>query len=151
MKQVIFTISGEEFGIDIFNVEAIERSMPIIRIPTAPSHIAGLIHLRGEAIPVYDLRTRFGGESKPVELMIITKMRGTKVAIAVDNVTEIVEADDKEVITAPNLVRTAQTAFVSKVVNVKGHMFISLDMDGIATEEEIKAIEEMIRSQKGEN
>ena len=145
MKQVIFTVGEEEFGVDIFGVEAIERSMPILKVPTAPKHIAGIIQLRGEAIPVYDLRARFGLPSKNVELMIITKMRDMKVAVAVDNVSEIVEADDNEVIQAPTLLKTAETAFVSQVTNVKGHMFISLDFDGIITDEEIKAIEEMLK------
>ena len=148
MKQVIFKIGDEEYGIDIFKVEAIEKSMPMIKVPSAPSHIAGIIDLRGEALPVYDLRTRFGYPSGNIDIMIITKMRGMKIAAAVDNVSEIVEADDSEVLKAPGLLQTEETAFVSKVTNVKGHMFISLDFDGIIKDEEMEAIETMLKKAK---
>jgi len=147
MKQVLFTVGGEEFGTDIFNVEGIERDKRIIKIPTAPAYIAGLIDLRGEAIPVFDLRVRFGFPKKEDGLLIISKMRGMKVAIAVDEVREIIEADDNEVLGAPNLVRTGDTEYVSKVTNVKGHMFISLDFDGMLSDEEVAAVGEMIKKQ----
>ena len=71
-------------------------------------------------------------------------MRGSKVAIAVDDVKEIVEADDKEIIQAPNLVRNGDTEYVSKVTNVKGHMFISLDFDGMLSDAEVKAVVDMV-------
>ena len=145
MKQVLFTVGEEEFGVDIFCVEAIERGQTILKIPTAPQHIGGIIQLRGEAIPVYDLRARFGRPVKNTDLLIISKVRGMKVAMAVDEVNEIIEADDNEVIQAPGLVKTDQTAFVSKVTNVKGHMFISLDFDGIITDEEKAAIDQMLK------
>ena len=147
MKQVLFTVGGEEFGTDIFNVEGIERDKRIVRIPTAPAYIAGLIDLRGEAIPVFDLRVRFGFPKAEEGLLIISKMRGSKVAIAVDEVKEIVEADDSEVISAPNLVRNGATEYVSKVTNVKGHMFISLDFDAMLSDDEVKAVVDMVQSQ----
>ena len=147
MKQVLFTVGGEEFGTDIFNVEGIERDKRIIRIPTAPAYIAGLIDLRGEAIPVFDLRVRFGFPKTQEGLLIISKMRGMKVAIAVDEVKEIVEAEENEVIAAPNLVRTGETEYVSKVTNVKGHMFISLDFDGMLSDDEVKAVVDMVKNQ----
>ena len=147
MKQVLFTVGGEEFGTDIFNVEGIERDKRIVRIPTAPAYIAGLIDLRGEAIPVFDLRVRFGFPKAEGGLLIISKMRGSKVAIAVDEVKEIVEADESEVITAPNLVRNGDTEYVSKVTNVKGHMFISLDFDAMLSDDEVKAVVDMVQNQ----
>ena len=101
----------------------------------------------GEAVPVFDLRVRFGFPKTEGGLLIITKMRGMKVAIAVDDVKEIVEADDGEVITAPNLVRTGDTEYVSKVTNVKGHMFISLDFDGMLSDDEVKAVVDMVKNQ----
>ena len=62
----------------------------------------------------------------------------------------MVAEEDGEVIAAPTLVRTADTAFVSKVTNVKGHMFILLDLEGLMTEAEKLEIEEMLRGNKDE-
>lgn len=147
MKQILFNLGEQEYGLDIFGVEAIERNLRVLRIPTAPKHIGGVVQLRGEAIPVYDLRARFGMPSKDSDLLIITRMRGMKVALAVDEVSEIIEAEEHEIITAPTLVRTADTAFVSKVTNAKGHMFILLDLDGLMTEQEKTEIEAMLREE----
>ena len=151
VKQILFKLGKEEYGLDIFDVEAIERNVPILRVPTAPKHIAGIIQLRGEAIPVYDLRARFGMPSGGTELLIIARMGGMKVALAVDDVSEIIEAEENEIIAAPTLVKTANTAFVSKVTNVKGHMFIMLDLEGLMTEQEKKEVQEMLRGQKQED
>jgi len=150
VKQILFKLGAEEYGLDIFCVEAIERNVPVLRVPTAPKHIAGIIQLRGEAIPVYDLRARFGMPQYQTDLLIIARMAGMKVALAVDDVSEIVEAEEEEVIAAPTLVRTADTAFVSRVTNVKGHMFILLDLEGLMTEAERLEIEEMLRGNKDE-
>lgn len=147
VKQILFRLGEEEYGVDIFCVDAIERNLPVLRVPTAPRHIAGLVQLRGEAIPVYDLRARFGLPQKKADVLIIARIEGLKIALAIDSVSEIIEAEDKEVMAAPTLVRTQDTSFISKVTNVKGHMFILLGLEGLLLPEEKREIENMLRDQ----
>ena len=57
---VVFRLGDEEYGTDIIKVTVIERMLNIARVPTTPAYIRGVINLRGDIIPVMDLRTRLG-------------------------------------------------------------------------------------------
>jgi purine-binding chemotaxis protein CheW len=56
---VTFHLAEEEYGIGIDNVQEIIRASDITYVPGAPSHVKGVINLRGKIIPVVDLRRRF--------------------------------------------------------------------------------------------
>lgn len=152
VQQVLFRLGSQEYGMDIFHVEAIERDVPIVRIPGAPKNIAGIMHLRGESIPVYDLHARFGipggMTSGSTNLVVIARVRGMKLALAVDEVSEILAAEEKEVLTAPELVLRQETSYISRVTNAKGHMFISLSPEELITEEDKRQLEKLIRDSK---
>lgn len=151
VKQILFRLGTEEYGLHISCVDAIERNVNILWVPNAPKHIAGIMNLRGEAIPVYDLRTRFGMPAGSKDMVIIARIGGMKIALSVDEVSEIVEAEEQDVIAAPSLVQTEQTGYVSQVTNVKGHMFLLLNLEGLLLPGERKAIEEMLRAKQEKN
>ena len=56
---VEFNLGDEKYGVDILQVKTIERMMPITRVPKAPRFVEGVINLRGEIVPVIDLKKRF--------------------------------------------------------------------------------------------
>ena len=60
MKPVVFKLDNENYGVDIGRVLGIEREQQIVRVPNTVSYIKGIMNLRGEIIPVYDLRKKFG-------------------------------------------------------------------------------------------
>lgn len=55
---VVFRLGNEEYGADIIKVTVIERMLNIARVPTTPAYIRGVINLRGDIIPVMDLRSQ---------------------------------------------------------------------------------------------
>ncbi len=63
-KYVIFKLSDEYYGLSIDNVISIEKPSQSTRIPNAPDYIKGVINLRGEVIPVIDLRKKLEMEPK---------------------------------------------------------------------------------------
>ncbi len=58
-KYLTFSLVGEEYGIGILKVKEIIGMMPITTVPRTPSHIKGVINLRGKVIPIVDLRLKF--------------------------------------------------------------------------------------------
>lgn len=60
MKPVVFKLDNENYGVDINLVQGIEKEQQIVRVPNTVNYIRGIINLRGEIIPVYDLRAKFG-------------------------------------------------------------------------------------------
>lgn len=85
---------GEEmFGIDIKYIDNIVRMQHITRVPKVPTYIKGVINLRGEVIPVFNLRLKMGmeevEETKKFRIIII-KMDGNYVGLIVDEVREVI-------------------------------------------------------------
>ena len=85
---------GEEmFGIDIKYIDNIVRMQHITRVPKVPAYIKGVINLRGEVIPVFNLRLKMGmeevEETKKFRIIII-KFDGSYVGLIVDEVREVI-------------------------------------------------------------
>jgi len=104
-KYLTFSLGGQEFGIDILKVREMIQMVPIRDVPRTPSHVKGVVSLRGEVIPVIDLGLKlgrddvdYGNESCMIVLEIDGKVGATRTAIAVDSVSEVanVTLDDLE-------------------------------------------------------
>jgi purine-binding chemotaxis protein CheW len=64
---ITFTLAGERFAVDAAAVHEVVRAVAVTRLPGAPAVVAGVIDVRGETVPVFDTRLRFGLPSRPVE------------------------------------------------------------------------------------
>ena len=64
---VLFQLEGEDYGVDIYNVQRLIQIPEITPVPRAPDFVAGVIEVRGDIIPVINLKTRFGFEKTDVE------------------------------------------------------------------------------------
>lgn len=145
-KQVIFKLGNEEFGLGILYVKAIEKYMDIVPIPNAPSYIEGIINLRGDVIPVYSLRSKFGLPKKSVDddtKLIVTKSKDIMMAFEVDSVNEIVEIPESNIHEAPTIIRAESTAYINYVADVDKRLVVLLNLDGILSEAEKGALEKV--------
>lgn len=149
-KQVIFKLGNEEYGLDIMLVNAIEKYVDLVRIPNAPSYIQGIISLRGEIIPVFSLRKKFGLPEKEVDSntkLIVMKSHDILMAYEVDEVKEILEISLSDISETPTIVKGPDTAYMKAVANINGRMLVLLDHNGIVSENEKAHIESFIANQ----
>jgi purine-binding chemotaxis protein CheW len=99
-QYVVFKLGKEEYGIDIQKVTTIEKVMTIARVPKTPVYIKGVINLRGEIIPIIDLRTRFKlpeAEATEDTRIIIIKIEEISVGFIVDAVDEVMQLTEDAV------------------------------------------------------
>lgn len=146
-KQVIFKLDNEEYGLDIMNVNAIEKYTNVVRVPNASKFIQGIINLRGDVIPVYSLRIKFGLQPKEPDeetKLIITKSKGMLIAFEVDSVAEILEINQEDISEAPMIVKTVDTSYINQVAHIEGRMIILLDLGEILSENEKNNIEKIL-------
>lgn len=91
---LVFKIGSQEYGVDIQKVVTIiEKDMNIARIPKTPDFIKGVINLRGEIIPVMDIRKRFKLpeiEDTEETRIIVLKTEEIVIGIIVDAVAEVI-------------------------------------------------------------
>ncbi|MBP8912119.1 MAG: purine-binding chemotaxis protein CheW, partial [Phycisphaerae bacterium] len=59
-KYLTFALANEEYGLEILKVREIIGYIDVTAVPQTPSHVKGVINLRGQVIPVVDLRAKFG-------------------------------------------------------------------------------------------
>jgi purine-binding chemotaxis protein CheW len=103
---VIFNLDTQLYGIDIQSVQIIERIKSIQRVPKAPRCIQGVMNLRGEIIPLINLREQF--QLAPKEYseetrIIIIKLEDTMTGIIVDSVREVLELTSDQIETVQNV------------------------------------------------
>jgi purine-binding chemotaxis protein CheW len=95
VQLVTFGMAGETYALSIRQVEAIINMVPITRVPKAPTHIDGVINLRGEIVPVINTRRRLKlpslESSKNNQIIILSfEEEKVKAGFMVDSVAEVI-------------------------------------------------------------
>lgn len=150
MKQIIFNIDEGLYGIDVNEVLGIEKDIAIVGIPNAPACIKGIINLRGNVIPVFDLRKKFNMLSNidiDTRELIIAKSNGVMIAIEVDLVKEIVELDDDKIGKVPSIIRNEQTKYIASVAHVEKNLILVINLDGLLDKEQAAHLQDIVEKQ----
>lgn len=144
-KPVVIKLDKELYGLDIKKVQGIEKDQQIVRVPNAASYIKGIMNLRGDVIPVYSLRKKFGlpeNTSGEVQYLIVNT-NDTLLALEVDSVDEIHSIEGPNVHQVPSIIAGADTRYFEKVLRTPKGLIITIDVDKLLSEEEIEQIEQM--------
>ncbi len=100
LQLLVAEIGALRFGLRLSDVREVVRAVAIDPLPGAPDIVEGLINVRGEVVPVLDVRQRFGLAPKPVDLddhMIVTDSSGFVSAFRVDRAEGIVECAEADI------------------------------------------------------
>lgn len=139
MQFVIFNLEQEEFGVVIDQLKEIIKPPKIVSIPNTPEYIEGIINLRGEVYPIFNLRKKFGFPEKPFDddtKIIIVTVGDTRVGFVVDEVSEIIRLEQDAIEKAPKLVSDVNRRYISGVGKLDERMIIMLDLNLILNDDE---------------
>ena len=128
---VAFKIETEEFAVDIANVQEINRAVELTRIPNAPSHVQGVMNLRGKIIPVVDLRRLLGFQERTADKqsrIIMIEIGGLVAGFLVDSVSEVVRLPESAVEAPPTFAGTIEPDYVGGVGKVDDRLLILLNL-----------------------
>ena len=137
VQLVSFKLGKEEFGIDILQVQEINRMVEITQIPDAPSYVEGIINLRDKVIPVIDLRKKLGLEATEhckETRIVVMDVNGRMTGMIVDSVSEVLRAPKSTIEPPPQMVNSVNADYLSGVVKLEGRLLILLDISKIAGE-----------------
>lgn len=90
-KFLIFFSDGLTFGVDVAYVVEIITSHAITRLPMVPDYVRGIINLRGQIIPIIDIRLRLGKAAGESDCIVVIKVEGIHLGILVDMVDQMVD------------------------------------------------------------
>lgn len=128
---VTFSLGAEEYGIDIAQVQEINRMVDITHVPRTVSYIEGVINLRGQLIPVFDLRKRFGmPQIEPTRnsRIIVVEAASQRVGLIVDSVSEVVRIPESQIEPTPDMITIAHAEFLGGVGKLDDRLIIVLDV-----------------------
>lgn len=140
---VSFILDGEEFGVDILNVQEIIRTVTLTRVPSAPAFVEGVINLRGRIVPVVDLRKRFGLTARAVDKetrIIVVELSHRVVGFLVDEVREVIRVPAGVTEPPPEFAAGVDAAYITGVAKLDGRLLILLDLEQVLSAPEHAAV-----------
>ncbi len=153
IQMVGFVLAGEFFGVDILMVQEILKEIPITGIPDSPDFIEGVINLRGNIIPIIDLRKRLNlmpsdKDERSGTWTIILNIGGRVTGVIVDQVTRVLKIPQGAVQPPPEMVISAlKSQYISGVCKLDQKLMAILDFNRILVVDEFKKIAALKRQQ----
>jgi len=145
-----FKLADEEYGVDIMKVQEIRSWEPATSIPNTPDFIIGVINLRGNIVPVIDLRKRFSldkAEYGASTVIVVVKVehQGDErtMGLVVDAVSEVYNISEEMMRETPELGSAINIEFVKGLATVDDKMIIMLDADLIVSPEHLNIHEKV--------
>jgi purine-binding chemotaxis protein CheW len=134
LQLVSFKIGNEEYGVDILNVQEINKMTQITKVPNAPEYVEGVINLRGRVIPIIDLRTRLKLEKKEYDKdtrIIVVEICKKTVGFIVDAVKEVLRIPLSITEAPPEIVAGFDSEFIKAVGKLEDRLLILIDLEKI--------------------
>ena len=135
-KYLTFVLGTESYGVPVLRVREIIKLMPITAMPQVPSHVRGVINLRGRVIPVTDLRMKLGlmpMEDSDTTCIVVVDVEidgATRpVGMLVDSVSEVITIAGDQVEPTPAFGDGVRVDTLSGVAKVKGTVVLLLELD----------------------
>ncbi|MDR3120973.1 MAG: chemotaxis protein CheW [Clostridiales bacterium] len=137
-KYLTFMLGEEEFGINISFVTEIVGIQAITFVPELPIFVKGIINLRGQIIPVIDVRLRF--EKEEVEYndrtcIIVLQLKDLSIGFIVDSVAACDQIPNESVIPPPIAQRNYHQKYVSGIGKIQDKIVLILDCEKMIMED----------------
>lgn len=146
VQLVVFRLGAEEYGVPITQVQEINHLTKPTKIPKSPVFLEGVINLRGEIIPVIDLKKRFeiddAGYADDGRIMIV-EINGSTVGVIVDEVSEVLRLPKSSIEPPPPVIAGITSTYLEGVGKLDDRLLILLDLNEILTEREQDELEEL--------
>ncbi|MEZ4600235.1 MAG: chemotaxis protein CheW [Syntrophotaleaceae bacterium] len=133
-KYLTFRLAEENYGLDIGDVIEIIGLQKITQVPDMPSFIKGVINLRGQVIPVMDMRVRFHLPQRDYDertCIVVTEVSGQTMGLVVDRVNEVIDIPETQVEPAGSQSIQAAGSYVKGLGKVGDNIRILLDTQKI--------------------
>ncbi len=131
-RYLVFTINEQSYAMEIHYVTEIIEMLPITMVPFFPKSIKGIINLRGNIIPLMDVRLRFGlPEQAYTErtCIVILNNEGIQLGLIVDAVQEVINIPENLRMPPPDTQIGESIRYIKGVGNASGEMQLLLNCD----------------------
>jgi len=145
-QMVTFNLGQEKFGVNILQVQEINRMVEITRVPQTDQYVEGIINLRGKVIPIIDLRKKFGMPEKEYDnqtRIVVVDVNNEVVGLVVDGVSEVLRVQTDTLEDAPKLVSGESSysgaEYIKSIAKLEDRLLIYLDLGKIVSTSQLPA------------
>lgn len=137
-KFLTFVIENDEYGIEIANIKEIIKVTRITQVPESPSYVKGIINLRGDIVPVIDVRNRFGKPQKEYDALtciVVIDYVKYRIGLIVDSVNEVVHINEEDILPPPNSKLNYYNQFIRNIGRADDGVKLLLDLEKFLAED----------------
>ncbi|WP_228768569.1 chemotaxis protein CheW [Shewanella sp. TC10] len=139
-----FVLGEEHYALDIMSVKEIRGYETVTKIANAPPFIKGVINLRGDIVPIVDLRIKFDvGEAtyNDFTIVIMLNVANRIVGIVVDGVSDVIPLIDEEIRKPPEFGVAFDTRYLLGLVPIEDHMVILVNIEALISSDELGLVD----------
>ncbi|MCD8477683.1 MAG: chemotaxis protein CheW [Sulfurospirillum sp.] len=144
-----FYLEDEVYGVHISDVKEIIAMMKTTPVPKTPKFIQGVMNLRGNIIPVVDMRLKFDMPSIPPHMytaIVIIKLDEKQIGFIVDKVEEVINVDDEHLSLPPEFGGHIDTRFIKNMAQYKQKVVMILDLLALFGDEELSMVQNLSKT-----
>ena len=137
-RYLTFWVEDKLCGLPIAHVVQILQMQPITPVPQYPGYAKGIIDLRGQIVPVIDLRMRFGKEPKAYDnrtCILVHQYQSLPVGLIVERIGRVLKVPESEIQPSPDAASDHDWAFSWGMGHADKREVLLLDMDQVLTAE----------------
>ena len=149
-QYMTFKLGDELFAINVAQVREVLEVPQITKVPTAPQYMKGVVNVRGQSIPVVDLRLRFGlpkgTETVQTRIIVMELQLDGEVAILggmADSVHEVIELEPGNINPPPKIAMRWRTEFIQGLGKRGDDFIIILDFNSVFSSDELTLVREL--------
>lgn len=138
-----FALDEESYGIEILRVKELMGMTTITPIPQTPAFIRGFINLRGQIIPIIDLRLKFSLQfreyTKRTSIIVVEVLFAGELlmmGLVVDSIRDVVSVPDDQINRIPYINAKVQSEYITGVAKLENGVMIILDVVKILNNDE---------------
>jgi purine-binding chemotaxis protein CheW len=153
---LLFELEGQRYGLPAERVREVVRMVAITPLPNAPGVVEGIVSLRGEIVPVFDLRARFALPPRapdPTEHLIFLTAGVRSVAVRVDSAESLESVSDEDITPASTLAASvgdgAAVRHVGSIATTSDGVLVIYDLDRFLSTEESALLDGALATSSG--
>lgn len=148
VKEIVqFFLSGKKYAVELKNMQGIENYSPIAEVSDATEAMLGIVTIRGEIIPVINIRACLNLQPAPVTeatKYVVLRTSYGKMALVADDVGNISRLSEEDSKDCPFLIQGSETGYVSFVARDGHNLILVINPDKLVSENDWKSIRSKI-------
>ncbi len=140
-QYLTFQLGEELYGVDILRVQEIKGYTTVTKIPNQPSHIKGVMNLRGTIVPIVELRTTFGMETIDYTMftvIVVVVVRDRIMGLVVDSVSDVLSISKNDIQPPPEFGTKVDVSFLVGIAKSGDSLVALLNIDRLLTDGDVQ-------------